>query len=652
MVSVSALAEPPQAVQRHQEMGAASPESAGAAPQIRPRKRAVWFGFVAALLAALYLGTASGPAVFDQIEGLYAGAAREMLDRDFAADTQGQLWRGHWWVPTNGGIPRLQKPPLLYWLEMASLRAFGHNEFAARLPIALACLTWFFALFLLGKRLYGRAVGTTAALILGTMAGVFIFGHMIMPESLLAACLTLTFWCFVSACRAPGNAGKWFTLAWLFMALGSFGKGLHGAGYPLGVAAIVAWWHPASRPLWKQLFQPAGLLIFLVVMVPWYAAMERHFPGFLRDQFLNEQVGHVINRRYPADSERVSVVAFWAQHLIYFFPWTLFVPAAVIAWARRRKGPGDDVVPGLGFAEARDLDFPLRRVATAIPAAWLGLTAGSIVFSALQDYYTMTAWGVVALWLAMPLAGGGTRAFPRWAQVFPGAVLILLGCVAFVAGDWLSGHVQRAPAGAEVLAATNTIAERDSIMDTITAIPLEAWREMLPLLWGTAAALLLGGATAVTAALRGRLGAVAPVVAVASATLLVLAARGMGVMEDQVSLKRVAQSINRLAEPDALVVCQGNPRDNPSAFFYIDRQLHFVDSSPIHEFASRELKIGAHLFLEPDDLARRWSEPGGAQIFLICEAAELPRWERLLALSPAQSEPRARSGSRVLLSNR
>lgn len=660
-VSAPAVAPPPPSA------GPVRPGGDAPAPAGRPAlalplpgpgpRRSRWPVFVAALLAALYLGTTSGPAVFDLIEGLYAGAAREMLDRDYVGGTQGELWRGHWWVPTNDGVPRLQKPPFLYWLEMLSLRAFGLSEFAVRLPIALACLVWFFALFLLGRRLYGTTVGATAALLLGTMAGTFIFGHMIMPEPLLAACLTLTFWCFASACRAPEKAGGWLTLAWLFMALGSFSKGLHGAGYPLAVAAILAWWHPASRPVWKKLLRPAGLLIFVAILAPWYAAMEIHFPGFLRDQFLNEQVGHVINRRFPADSERVSTVAFWAQHLVYFFPWVLFAPAAVIFWLRRRrKARGVRLADGLDVPAGSGETFPLRRVATSILPVWLGLTAGSIVFSALQDYYTMTAWGVVALWLALPLAAGHTApnaaaAPPRWTLLFAGTVVLVLGLAAVGAGWWLSARVHAAPAGAEALAATNTIADRDSILDTITAIPLEAWRQLLPLLWGTAAALGLGGALAIAAVWRGRPGVVVPAVAVASAFLLACAARGMGVMEDQVSLKRVAQAINRLAEPAALVVCQGNPRDNPSAFFYIDRQLHYVDSSPIHEFASRELRIGTHLFLEEDELARRWNEPGGRQVFLICEAADLPRWERVLALTPAQSEPRARSGSRVLLVN-
>ena len=43
-----------------------------------------------------------------------------------------------WLVPTNDGIPRLQKPPLLYWMIIVSFKLFGISAAAARLPVALA----------------------------------------------------------------------------------------------------------------------------------------------------------------------------------------------------------------------------------------------------------------------------------------------------------------------------------------------------------------------------------------------------------------------------------------------------------------------------------------------------------------------------------
>ena len=80
---------------------------------------------VAGILFFTNLGT---PSLWDIDEGNNAEAAREMLE---AADLV---------VPTFNYQLRVDKPALLYWLQMAGYRVWGVNEFAARLPSALAAL--------------------------------------------------------------------------------------------------------------------------------------------------------------------------------------------------------------------------------------------------------------------------------------------------------------------------------------------------------------------------------------------------------------------------------------------------------------------------------------------------------------------------------
>ena len=335
-----------------------------------------------------------GPALFDQNEAQYAAAVREMLDRpaDYLPSVRGQLERGVWYVPTNDGIPRLQKPPLVYWTLLVSMSVFGVNEFAARLPNALASLAWFAGIFLIGRRIGGVRLGRAGATILVTMAGTFIFCHLIAPEPFLAATLTWTFWCFLRASDdLEGTGPRWMLTAWVGMALGVMCKGLHGALYPLAVAAILAWRLPATRPTWKRLLRPTGLLVFTALVVPWYIAVERHYPGFLHDQFINEQLGHVFNRRYPSGQQPGALLrVFWPEHLVFFLPWTFFVPAAL---ATRR----------LPTTNASNL------VARELLVAWFVVTAASVTFSSMQDYYLMTAWGPVALWLARPWAAEANK---------------------------------------------------------------------------------------------------------------------------------------------------------------------------------------------------------------------------------------------------
>ena len=147
----------------------------------RAARRSLAWTLPFVLIALLYLGASVGPALFDQNEAQYAGAVREMMNRpqDYLPATRDRLERGHWYLPTNDGIPRLQKPPLVYWFLLASMRVFGVGEFSARLPNAVVTLLWFWATFLLGRRVVGAAFGRTGALILATMAGTFIFTHLI-----------------------------------------------------------------------------------------------------------------------------------------------------------------------------------------------------------------------------------------------------------------------------------------------------------------------------------------------------------------------------------------------------------------------------------------------------------------------------------------
>src|ERR1035437_1692152 len=66
--------------------------------------------------------------LIDPDEGRYAEIPREILER------------GDLITPTLNYVHYFEKPPLLYWINALSLKLFGMNEFAARLPSALCGL--------------------------------------------------------------------------------------------------------------------------------------------------------------------------------------------------------------------------------------------------------------------------------------------------------------------------------------------------------------------------------------------------------------------------------------------------------------------------------------------------------------------------------
>jgi len=104
----------------------------------------VWFHELLFLLLVVslpflqYLGALP---LIDPDEGRYAEIAREMLER------------GDLITPTLNYVVYFEKPPLLYWANAASMKLFGLNEFAARLPSALCGLLTVLATYLIARRL-------------------------------------------------------------------------------------------------------------------------------------------------------------------------------------------------------------------------------------------------------------------------------------------------------------------------------------------------------------------------------------------------------------------------------------------------------------------------------------------------------------------
>src|SRR5258708_13065966 len=79
-----------------------------------------------ALLAAIiYLPGLGRPALWEPDEGRYAEIAREMVVS------------GDYVTPRDDFELYFEKPPLVYWTNAASIKLFGVNEFAVRLPAAL-----------------------------------------------------------------------------------------------------------------------------------------------------------------------------------------------------------------------------------------------------------------------------------------------------------------------------------------------------------------------------------------------------------------------------------------------------------------------------------------------------------------------------------
>ncbi len=59
--------------------------------------------------------------------------------------------------------------------------------------------------------------------------------------------------------------------------------------------------------------------------------------GFWYFYLVNEHYLRFFGLRYPHDYNKMPVAWYWLAHLVWLFPWSLFLPALVaVAWKTRR----------------------------------------------------------------------------------------------------------------------------------------------------------------------------------------------------------------------------------------------------------------------------------------------------------------------------
>jgi len=589
----------------------------------KPRAtRLSWF--VLGFIAVVYIAACCAPVIFDDNEGLYAGAVREMHAS------------GNWLLPTVNGFPRVQKPPLVYWTMLVSTAVLGESEFAMRLPNALATIGWIFATYLIARRIGGERFGLASAMVLASMLGVWIFNHLVQPEPFLACFISLAIWCLVEARCSAEPSRKWYLLFWTFLALGSMSKGLHGALWPLGTALLAAIFVPGMRPTLKPILSLPGAALFAAILAPWYIYMAMKLPGFLAAHFVNEQVGAALDNRYPADARQLPLFQFYAQHLLFWMPWTLLVPASIyLAFKARRAAT-------LG----RPMLSPVQTDLIGMLVCWFLLTQISVAFSTRQDYYSMTCWGVMAMFLAVPWLLESTPSpmrLPRRFLVVPSALVLLGGAMALGLAAYVWPRLASLGEGGAA-----PIRDRDTFMDAIAGISPGLWGHFLLLLAIFGAVMLVAGTAATVLTWKRRAFPALIVLAAAMAAPIGLATAGFAMMGPYFSLAEEARVINAdlAAKPGAIVACEGLPHTASSLYYYLNARVHWVNAPFNQQYPQRVLGLGHDYYWDEAGLESRWKS--AQPLYFIIDEDRLAYWQSHL---PPNARIVIKSGTRVLLSN-
>ncbi len=523
-----------------------------------PPTRHALFIFLLALAAVLHLATAGWGDLYDGTESQFAGGAREMLA------TQ------QWLVPTNDGVPRLETPPLVYWLIVLSYKIFGVTATAARLPIALAMIASIALTFLIGERLAGYWRGFAAGLIHLCSAGAFLLGRAVTPEPVFSAFVAGAIFCAVCGYQRRQFRRVWFAGVWLCTGLACLSKGLEGLSLLAAVCVVLAVFFREARLRFRLLLHWSYLLFFILLVAPWYIWAQNHFPGFFP-------------RMLSGAGE--SGLPPW-QLLVLHLAW--WFPASIL------------VLPGLFFATRKIFRAHEVSFAEALPLCWLAVGFLPLLLPGQQTVFaSMSVWSAFALWAALV-----------WERTPPPLRIAGLGFL-FLAGAAAAIIAFFAP---EVL---------------YSVVPADTrfanWLVLRPLLEIAAVALTVFALAALFFAGRPRSEIALLLVLASMVPIGLCLAEGASRMAPAFSLAGAVRSLSPLLEQRGQVLFEGPLRNASSLTFYLQRRFFLVNQKP--DFFDRS-EAAQQKYLDEPFVLEAWnrSDP----IYLIINEKRVPYWQELV----------------------
>jgi 4-amino-4-deoxy-L-arabinose transferase-like glycosyltransferase len=572
--------------------------------------------------AAIYLGCIlSPPSLMDDVDAVQAQIAHNMLAS------------GDWVTARLDGVPYLEKPPLLYWMIAVSYKVFGVSDWSARIPEALSVIALCLTTAAFGVWAFGKQAGLYAGLCVSTCIGLFLFTRILLPDAMLTFTIILSLFALLRALdEEERRPGLWAAVMAASLAVGLLLKSLIGIVFPVGAALaylLITRQLFAART-WRRLRPITGVLIILLIAAPWHIlatirnppyfdftmrSVPGEYHGFWWFFFINEQLLRFLNLRYPRDYDTVPPVYFWLFNLIWLFPWSVYLPAALKLSYRPSDRAG----------KARLLALCL-----------IGFVMIFFTFSTTQEYYSMPIYPAMALIIgaAMATENKAIHAGTRFVTVI--CAIASIAAVAILIADRnvaTPGDISRA-------LSYHPAAYKLSLghMEDLT---LESFAYLRLPLALAAGAFLIGVASTIRATRRTAYFGIAIMMVV-----FFHAARVAMVTFDPYLSSRPLVRVLKQSPQGALIV-DHHYYWFSSVFFYTDRSALLLNGRFMNLVYGSYAPTSANPFIDDAQFQHLWDSPQRYYIFAKAEQfnnlASLVGTDRLTTVSA--------SGGKVLLTN-
>jgi len=545
----------------------------------------------------LFLRQLSSPALYDLDEGGYAEIARETLVLN------------DWVLPHFDFVRLLDKPPLLYWLTALSFKLLGPSEFSARLPVVISTLGCLLLCYFLGSHLFSQEAGLFSALIFSSCAGISILGMgwQLLPDMIFTFFLSLTFAMLILSATRPSMGQGYIYFGWLAMGLAVMTKGLLGLLFPL-MTTLLYVLISRDTNLFRRLRLISGGALSLGVVVPWHLLVELKTPGFLRFYLFDVHTARFFHQGSLAadDTTSLSLLAFLGVTALWFSPWTIFLPMALLndlsCW---RRGRGTRTQEGKAIT-------------------WLWLWSAVIMgFFSLSlyrmDNYALPAFPALSLLVGRLWAGLVNRkTSPFIERGVTAGSLFLTGTLLLITG--LFGLLFRYDPFSPYLSWLSK-SLKETIFDDKVAL-LSLWDNLRPLYLAGGASIVVGFTLTSLVILTRRYRLAMTLMIFTLLVLSLCSKEAAPFFEPYLSSKVLATEIDRhLRKGEEVVIVKvGRYEDVASLSFYTGQKIYLLNGRRDDLLFGSSYPDGSEVFLSQPRFIRLWQSD--KRVFLITDILE------------------------------